>query len=214
MTWWKRRSDRLDDEIQKHIDFETQQNVAAGMSPGEARSAALRKFGNVSLAKEESREIWGWLWLERLWQDVVYGLRGLAHSPGFTAVALLSLMLGIGASTALFSVVYGVLIAPYPYQKPDEIWAPAVVGPKDSSNGWHQYPRREFIEIQKLPGVAKGMATAYEPVLLTGEGSPESFYGVTLTGNAFNFLGVKPLAGRTIQPFDIRPDGTSAPVVV
>src|SRR6185312_14642691 len=102
MTWWKRRSDRLDDEIQKHIEFEIEQNVAAGMSAAEARSAALKKFGNVSLAKEESREIWGWLWLERLWQDVVYGLRGLAHSPGFTAVAMLSLMLGIGASTALF----------------------------------------------------------------------------------------------------------------
>ena len=135
MTWWKRRSDRLDDEIQKHIEFEIEQNVAAGMSAAEARSAALKKFGNVSLAKEESREIWGWLWLERLWQDVVYGLRGLAHSPGFTVVALLSLMLGIGASTALFSVVYGVLIAPYPYQKPNEIWAPAIVSPKEPSNG-------------------------------------------------------------------------------
>ena len=105
MTWWRRRSDRLDDEIQKHIDFEIEQNVAAGMPPAEARSAALKKFGNVSLAKEESREIWGWLWLERLWQDAVYGLRGLAHSPGFTVVALLSLMLGIGASTDRKSAV-------------------------------------------------------------------------------------------------------------
>jgi putative ABC transport system permease protein len=214
MTWWKRRSDRLDDEIQKHIDFETEQHVAAGMTPAEARSAALRKFGNVSLAKEESREIWGWLWLERLWQDAVYGLRGLAHSPGFTTVALLSLMLGIGASTALFSVVYGVLIAPYPYEKPNQIWAPAIVSPKEPSNGWHQYPRREFLAIQKLPGVATAMATTYEPTLLTGSGSPQSFYGVLVTGNAFEFLGVKPLIGRTIQPFDIRPDGTPEPVVV
>jgi putative ABC transport system permease protein len=214
MTWWKRRSNRLDDEIQEHIDFETRQNVAAGMSPADARYAALKKFGNVSLAKEESREIWGWLWLERLWQDSLYALRGFAHSPGFTTVALLSLMLGIGASTALFSVVYGVLIAPYPYEKPNGIWAPAVLGPKDAVNGWRQYPRREFLEMQKLPAFAAVMTSVYEPVLLTGNRSPESFYGVLLSGGACNFLGVKPLIGRTIQPFDIRPDGTPEPVTL
>ncbi|HEY3458267.1 MAG TPA: ABC transporter permease, partial [Bryobacteraceae bacterium] len=214
MTWWRRRSDRLDDEMQQHIDFETEQNIAAGMPPGEARSAALRKFGNVSLAKEESREVWGWLWLERLWQDTVYGLRGLVHTPGFTIVALLSLMLGIGASTSLFSVIYGVLIAPYPYKNPDQIWAPAVISPKEPSNGWHQYRRRELLAIRNLPGVATAMATTYESTLLTGTDSPESFYGVLVTGNAFDFLGVKPLIGRTIEPFDIRPDGTPEPVVV
>jgi putative ABC transport system permease protein len=214
MTWWKRRSDCLDDEIRKHIDFEIRENIEAGMPPDEARYAAVRKFGNVSLAKEESREIWGWLWLERLGQDLRYALRGFGKSPGFTTVALLSLMLGIGASTALFSVVYGVLIAPYPYAKPNEIWAPAVLGPKDSLNGWHPYPRREFMEIQKLPAFADAMATSYEPVLLTGERSPQSFYGVTVTGGGFNFIGVKPLLGRTIQPFDIRSGGEAEPVVV
>jgi predicted permease len=214
MTWWKRRGDRLDDEIQQHIDFETRQNVAAGMSPSDAHYAALKKFGNVSLAKEESREIWGWLWLERLWHDSLYALRGFGHSPGFTGVALLSLMLGIGASTALFSVVYGVLIAPYPYEKPNQIWAPAVLAANDSPNGWSQYPRRDFLEIQKLPALAATMASVYEPVLLTGNHSPESFYGVLVSGGGFNFLGVKPVIGRTIQPFDIRPDGTPEPVMV
>jgi predicted permease len=214
MSWWKRRGNRLDGEIQEHIDFETRQNVAAGMSPADAHYAALKKFGNVSLAKEESREIWGWLWLERLWQDSLYALRGFGHSPGFTAVALLSLMLGIGASTALFSVVYGVLIAPYPYEKPNQIWAPAVLGANESPNGWRQYPQREFLEIQKLPAFAATMASVYEPVLLTGNRSPESFYGVLVSGGGFNFLGVKPVIGRTIQPFDIRSDGTPEPVMV
>ena len=214
MTWWKRRGAQLDDEIRKHIDFETQENIEAGLSPDAARHAALRKFGNVSLAKEQSREIWGWLWLERLWQDLRYALRGFAKNPGFTSVALLSLALGIGASTALFSVVYGVLIAPYPYAKPDEIWAPAVLGPKDLPHGWHSYSRREFLEIQKVPAFAEVMATDVEPVLLTGGSSPERFYGVLLTGGAFNFIGVRPLIGRTIQPFDIRPGGEPEPVVV
>ena len=158
--------------------------------------------------------MWGWLWAERLWQDLRYALRGFVKSPGFTVVAILSLALGIGATTALFSVVYGVLIAPYPYAKPNQIWTPAVLGSTDRMNGWHSYTRREFLEIKKVPAFADVMATTYEPVMLTGGNSPERFYGVLLTGNAFSFLGVKPVIGRTIQPFDIRPDGTAAPVVV
>ncbi|MEO7143799.1 MAG: ABC transporter permease [Bryobacteraceae bacterium] len=214
MNWWKRRSTRLDREIQKHIDFETQQNMNAGMPAEEARLAALRRFGNAALAKEESREVWGWQWLERLWQDLRYAVRGFGRSPGFTAVALLSLALGIGATTALFSVVYGVLIAPYPYAKPNEIWAPAVLGREARPQGWHTYPRREFLEIQKLPAFSDAMATGYGPMLLTGDQSPENFYGVLVSGGGFNFLGVKPLIGRTIQPFDTPAGREPAPVVV
>ncbi|HTZ58468.1 MAG TPA: permease prefix domain 1-containing protein, partial [Acidobacteriaceae bacterium] len=142
MIWWKRRGERLRDEIEAHIDLEIQENIEAGMPAEEARQAAIRKFGNVLLTRERSREIWGWLWAERLWQDIRYALRGFRRSPGFATVALLSLMLGIGASVALFSVIYGVLIAPYPYAKPNEIWAPAVLGPNDPLHLWHRYTRR------------------------------------------------------------------------
>jgi putative ABC transport system permease protein len=214
MIWWKKRGERLKDEIEAHIDIETQENIEAGMRPEEARHAAMKKFGNVVLARERSREIWGWLWGERLWQDIRYALRGLRRNPGFATVALLSLMLGIGASVALFSVVYGILIAPYPYAKPNEIWAPAVLGPNDPLRGWHRYTRREFLEIQKLPAFSDAMATEVHQVLMTGDTSTESFYGVFLTGGAFNFIGVKPLLGRTIQPYDIRAGGKPNPVVV
>jgi putative ABC transport system permease protein len=214
MSWSKNRSERLAGEIQTHIDFETQENIEAGMPPEEARHAAMRKFGNVLLARERSREIWGRLWAERLWQDIRYALRGLRRNPGFAAVALLSLMLGIGASVALFSVVYGILIAPYPYAKPNEIWAPYVLGPNDQLRGWHRYTRREFLEIQKLPAFSDAMATDVHQVLMTGDTSTESFYGVFLTGQAFNFIGVKPLLGRTIQPYDIPAGGKPNPVVV
>ncbi len=214
MNWWRRRSDHLRDEMQRHIEFEAQQNIDAGMSPEEARYAALRKFGNASLAAEQSREIWGWLWLERFFQDLRYALRGLAKSPAFTSVAVLSLMLGIGASTALFSVVYGVLIAPYPYAHPDQIWAPAVLTPKETPHGWHPYTPREFLQLRSLPVIADAMATLPERVLLQGENGPQNFFGVQVTGGAFNFLGVKPVIGRTIQPFDVDSSGDAHPVVV
>ncbi len=213
MTWFEKRAERLNDEIQAHIDYETQANMEDGMAPEEARRAANMKFGNFLRAREESREIWGWLWAERLWQDVRYALRGFRRNPGFASVALFSLMLGIGASVALFSVVYGVLISPYPYSKPNEIWAPAVVGPNDPVRGWHRYTKREFLEIQKLRAFADVMATDNDQVLMTSDNSTESFHGVFLTGGAFNFIGVKPLIGRTIQPFDIRA-GKPANVVV
>jgi putative ABC transport system permease protein len=123
-------------------------------------------------------------------------------------------MLGIGASVALFSVVYGVLIAPYPYSKPNESWAPAVVGPNDPVRGWHRYTRREFLEIQKLPPFADVMATDVHSVLMTNDNNTESFNGVFLTGGGFNFLGVKPLIGRTIQPFDIHANRPAEVVVL
>jgi predicted permease len=152
--------------------------------------------------------------LEQFWQDLKYAVRGLGRAPGFAAVALLSLGLGIGATTALFSVVYGVLIAPYPYEKPNEIWAPAVLGPKEVPGDWHNYTRRELLEIQKLPAFSNAMGTVPNIVLMTGDRAPESMTGVSLTGNAFGFIGVKPLIGRTIQPYDIGPGGEPAPVVV
>ena len=214
MTWLEKRGERLKDEMQAHIDYETQENIEAGMTPEEAQRAATRRFGNVLLARERSREMWGWLWAERLWQDVRYALRGFRRNPGFATVALLSLMLGIGASVALFSVIYGVLIAPYPYAKPNEIWAPAVLGPNDPLQGWHRYTRREFLEIQKLSAFSDVMATDVHAVLMTSDNSTESFFGVFLTGGAFNFIGVKPLIGRTIQPYDIPAGGLPNEVVV
>jgi predicted permease len=152
--------------------------------------------------------------IETLWQDVRYGARVLRKTPGFTLVALLSLALGIGATTAIFSVVYGVLISPYPYGRPGEIWAPLIRDLKNPRGGFSFHQMRDYVELKKLPAFSETMATRPENRLLTGDRAPENFQSISVTANAFQFLEVPPVLGRTIQPSDVKPDGQPEPVIV
>jgi putative ABC transport system permease protein len=127
----------LDQDIRDHSDRETQDNIDRGMSPEEACYAALRKFGNVARVKEEKREVWSFGWLEQLWQDIRYGLRLLAKSRGFTAVAVLTLALGVGGNTAIFSAVYAVLLKPLPFKDPGRL---VFVEKKNPPRGWVRNP--------------------------------------------------------------------------
>jgi putative ABC transport system permease protein len=145
--------------------------------------------------------------------DVRFGLRQLLKNPGFTAVAVITLALGIGATTALFSVIHAVLINPYPYARPHEIWTPGH-RTADANQQMRPYKVTEFQEMAKLSVFSDVMGTSPGNSLLTGEFAPETVRTVRVSANAFQFLGVKPVLGRGIQPTDVSPSGVAEPVAV
>ena len=216
MNGWNRRKGRLEDEIQQHIDFEVQENIEAGMPPEEARQAAMRKFGNVTVTQDGSREIWGWLWLERLWQDLSFSLRVLLKSPGFTVVAILTLALGIGANTAIFTLVHAVLLKNLPVVDPKTLIR---IGDNNDcciNGGWPDkqdytlFPtdtwkllRKNVPEFEELAAMQAGFG--YQSITIRRDGGQYlagSAVGEFVSGNYFRTFGLQPQAGRLLTDTD------------
>lgn len=190
----RRRDAELEEELAAHLEMLAEQNVGRGMTAEDARRAARIELGGAEQIKEAVREQRGVPLVESLWQDVRFGLRMLRKNPGFTAVAVLTLALGIGANTAIFSVVNGVVLSPLPY--PDASRLVSVDESKPNfSNGAIPYPN--FLDWHRLNQsfslFAVSRPTGY---LLTGAGSPAELNGVLITSDFFPLLGIKPVLGR------------------
>lgn len=208
---WRRKKimKDLDEDIREHIVRETRENIERGMSPEEARMAAMRKFGNVRRAKEETREVWSWVRLEELLQDVKYSLRMLRKAPGFTAVAVLTLALGIGANTAIFSVVNSTLLAPLPFKDSGQLVD--IHGHATFFDFWNlglSLPDVNDIRAQSklLSAVAPFQG---ETVDLIGRDRPLQLDATKISAGYFSMLGIKPIYGRTFLPSEMQPGADS-----
>jgi predicted permease len=201
----------FDQAVQEHIERETLDNIERGMSPEEARYAAFRKFGNITRIKEQTREAWGFTWLEQLMQDIRYGVRTLRRAPGFTIVAVLTLALGIGANTAIFSVVQGVVLAPLPYRQPDRLVALYEKNYRASRMGVayadFQDWRRDAHSFQRMA------LFKWRDYSLTNPGSPEHLNGKEVSAGFFSMLGVEPVLGRDFTQQEDQPGGAPAAII-
>jgi predicted permease len=227
-------ADEIDEEVRLHLEMEAQENRERGMPTEEAHYAALRRFGNVTQAQEASRETWGWPWLETLLQDLRYGLRQLCRNPGFTAVAVLTLALGIGANTAIFSLIDAVMLRSLPVHDPSQLvllrWSShnQIGGHLNSSSfgdcndslrganvSGCSFPYPFFQALQSEKELFSGTTAFAGPaeLVLGGNGPAKMASGEIVSGDYFSTLGVKAAVGRTLGPADDNPSASPAVVL-
>jgi predicted permease len=209
--FWRRgrRNEELSEEMRAHLTLAEREAMEAGQSQKEAQHAARREFGNVGVAEEVTRDAWGWRWIAEAFEDVRYGLRNMLRTPGFTAVTILTLALGIGANTAIFSVVNTVLFRALPYRDAGRlVWATNFV-PGQAQNlvfadeyAGYKTENHMFENIAAYSAVAE--------YTLTGTGTPERLRGAQVTESFLNVLGVTPQLGRNFLPEEDRPVGSKA----
>jgi putative ABC transport system permease protein len=217
MNWFKQLFSRgrlysdLSDEIQEHLDEKTEELVANGMSREEAAHAARREFGNVTLIKEDCHEILRWPALENFLEDIRYALRTFRKSHGFTAVAVFTLALGIGATTSMFSVVYNLLFNPFPYKAADRLVVINIHNLKEQVNSdREEFTIPEFLDYRQQNHVFEDMVGEYATIAPFDDGKSTQNFGVAyVTGNTFEFFGVPPFLGRGITLEDAKPGAPS-----
>jgi putative ABC transport system permease protein len=203
----------FDQELASHLEMLADENVKRGMAPEEAWRVARLQLGGEAQLRETNRELRGLPFFETLAQDVRYALRMLRKNPGFTAVAVLTLALGIGANTAIFSVVYAVLLKPLPYPRPSELFnvSQYPVSEKGSKIGGWSYLNLEDLRRDSNIFTAVAGSNAHQ-LTLTGRGEPAMMNASVVTGEFFAVFGEPPLLGRAITPEDAKIG--AAPVVV
>jgi hypothetical protein len=215
MKWWSRRSREqdLDRELQSHLDLEAEEQQEAGIPPDEAHYAAQRAFGNTTLIREVTREMWRWTWLEPFWQDLRYSLRTFRKTPGFTATIVLSLALGIGANTAIFSLLNALVLRQLPVTEPQQLVQFTYTFPETGPNNWNSwlgYPQfvRFRAHTKTLSGVFGG--TGIGRVNVISRGTSGLAQADAYTDNFFSVLGVTPQLGRFFSAGEDRLDASVA----
>ena len=201
----------LDAELKFHIDMLTEQNVRAGMRPADARRAALKNFGQVDRVKDDVRDAW----LSRLWetllQDIRYGLRNVGRNPGFAFVVVVTMALGIGANTAIFSVVNGVLLRPLPFKNGDSLVVLRHQQPLAGVEDIGGFSYQEILDYRTAKSLDAVVEFHNMWFILLGRSEPERVSTGVVSANFFDVLGVQPLYGRSLQEEDDRP---GAPAVL
>lgn len=193
------RFDRdLEEEMALHLALRREEHAAQGLSLEDARAAAQRGFGNVTLLRETSAGVWGWRWLENFVQDLRHGSRALVRTPGFTVVAVAALALGTGANTAIFSVVNAVLLRPLGYKDSERLVTVL-------HDGRNPVAPANFLDWREQAQAFDGMAAAeYWTPNLTGREAPEHLTGLHVTRDLLPVLGIQPMLGRWLAPGDDR----------
>ena len=219
-SWWNalihrtRVDNDVESELQFHIAAYTQQLTDSGISPREAERRAKAEFGRADVQKEKYRAAIGLRPFEEIGGDLRYGLRSLYRKPGFALVAILSLALGIGATTAIFSLIYGTLLHPFPYVDADRIVNTLLI---DEAHSGDPHPfvieTSQFETLKKARSVESALGFFLDGLTETGNDLPEDVQVAYITGNVSSFLGVPAMLGRDIQPFDA-PDGRFSSNVV
>jgi putative ABC transport system permease protein len=192
--------DDLRAELQAHIDMETAEYIRRGMSPDQARRKAMLASGGLTQAAEAVHDQRGLPWVESIAADIRYGLRALQHSPAFTLLVVMTLALGIGANTAIFSVVRGVLLKPLPHQEGDRLvyLRQSMDGPSGASLAFSVPEVRDIRNgAPSLAGLAE--YSSWTVVHQDGEAAKRMDVGL-VTGNYFEVMGLSPVLGRVTEP--------------
>jgi predicted permease len=221
MNWIRRLFGRatvyqdLSDEIRQHLDEKIDALVQSGMSPEEALATARREFGNVTALEERGREVWQWPTIESVLFDMRYALRQLRRQPSFTVVAILILGLGIGANTAVFSVVDRLLFEPLAFRDPDRlVWVQRLNATGRIGRSWEVADYEKLREMGAFEDLTTyEMAFARSSYKLSGDGDPDRVAGVMVAQNFFPFLGRSPIVGRSFTEAECQLNGPGAVIL-
>jgi predicted permease len=207
--FWNRRDRELREEIEAHLAMAKRDRMERGEGAESAEQSARLEFGNRVLVEETTREMWGWTFLERLWQDLRYGVRCMRRSPGFTAVAVGSLALGIGANTAIFSLIDALMLRLLPVKEPQKLLQISKTGDFDTMS----YPAVKLLSEQTEIFSNVAGFNGYWVFPVGPAGAIRNVPGALVTGSYFETLGLNPAAGRLLTPDDDQPGAPLAAVI-